>query len=288
MSISPARLSVKVVSYTIKSHNVKSRCRQYKFQKNLQCEFVTSHWYLLRLHSLNALALTTSLHPPCFRTTWCNWANCCWQIISFPAWGYRYNVWSCLVAYAENFHGGGFVQGCHVVRGAARMRPKKPRPPRKNLRFFAGVSYQSQLFGNKRKKQSDSCSVVFSHWPRWLFAIGCETIRLTHATLLAKLPINGDNTSRGVAWMKCKGANSDERFLRGLRYLHEVLPNQIEIYLVKTWSTPSAPRNGVLCSNAMFLTARLALWLVGMRSQVEGSQFWNVQQVTVSAAHKLC
>jgi len=34
----------------------------------------------------------------------------------------------------------------------------------------------------------------------------------------------------------------------------------------------------------MFLTARLALWLVGMRSQVEGNQFWNVQQVTVSAA----
>jgi len=28
--------------------------------------------------------------------------------------------------------------------------------------------------------------------------------------------------------------------------LHEVLPNQIETYLIKTLSTPSAPRNGVL------------------------------------------
>ena len=57
----------------------------------------------------------------------------------------------------------------------------------------------------------------------WLFAIGCETIRLKHATLSTKLPINADNTSWGVAWMKCKGAaflqrstNSDETFLRGL------------------------------------------------------------------------
>ena len=43
-------------------------------------------------------------------------------------------------------------------------------------------------------------------------------------------------------------------------YLHEVLPNQIETYLVKTWSTRSAPRKGVLCNNAMLVTARLALW----------------------------
>ena len=56
-----------------------------------------------------------------------------------------------------------------------------------------------------------------------LFAIGCETIRLKHATVLAKLPFNADNTSWGVAWMKCKRAaflqrstNSDETFLRGL------------------------------------------------------------------------
>ena len=48
-------------------------------------------------------------------------------------------------------------------------------------------------------------------------------------------------------------------------YLHEVLPNQIETYLVNTWSTRSAPRSGVLWNNAMFLTARLALWLVAIR-----------------------
>jgi len=148
--------------------------------------------------------------------------------------------------------------------------------PRKNLlRFFAGVLYQSQLFENNRKEQSDSCSVVFSHWPRFnvTFAIGCETIRLKHATLLAKLPINEDNTSWGVAWMKWKGAaflqrstNSYETFLRGLFAWSVAEPNRN--ILGQNMINPSAPRNGVLCNNAMFLTALLALWLVGMRSQV--------------------
>jgi len=36
---------------TIKSHNGKSLWREYKFQKILQCEFVTSRWNLLRLQS---------------------------------------------------------------------------------------------------------------------------------------------------------------------------------------------------------------------------------------------
>ena len=54
---------------TIKSHHGKSRCRQYKFQKSLQYEFVTSHWHLLHLHS--------RLHP-CIhdasgqRDQWCH------------------------------------------------------------------------------------------------------------------------------------------------------------------------------------------------------------------------
>ena len=63
-------------------------------------------------------------------------------------------------------------------RGAARTRPKKPCPPKKKnlLRFFAGVLYQSQLFENKRKEQSDSCSVVFSHWPRFNVAF-CDWLR---------------------------------------------------------------------------------------------------------------
>jgi len=113
----------------------------------------------------------------------------------------------------------------------------------------------------------------------WLFVIGCKTIWLKHATLLGKLPINADNTSWGVAWMKCKGAaflqrstNSDETFLRG----------------VFAWSIAERNRNVLgqdminlkcttLCNNAMFLTERLALWLVGMWSREEGTQFSNVQ-----------
>jgi len=108
--------------------------------------------------------------------------------------------------------------------------------PRKNLlRFFAGVLYQSQMLENKRKEQSTyavSCSLT-DQGLTWLFAMGCETIRLKHATLLAKIPINGDNTSWGVAWMKCKGAaflqrstNSDETFLRGLFAWSIVEPNR--------------------------------------------------------------
>jgi len=50
-------------------------------------------------------------------------------------------------------------------------------PPRKNLlRFFSGVLYQSQLFENKRKEQSNSYSVVFSRWPRFNVAF-CDWTR---------------------------------------------------------------------------------------------------------------
>jgi len=55
-SLRPCLRAVIAYRYcTIKSHNGQSRCRQYKFQKSLQYEFVTSHWHLLRLHSF--------LHP---------------------------------------------------------------------------------------------------------------------------------------------------------------------------------------------------------------------------------
>jgi len=66
---------------------------------------------------------------------------------------------------------------------------------------------------------------VFSDWPRFNVT-SCDWMRsYTTKTwnLSAKLPINADNTSWGVAWMKCKGAaflqrstNWDETFLRGL------------------------------------------------------------------------
>jgi len=52
--------------------------------EELQYEFVTPLWHLTAF----ALALT-SLYPRCFRTTWCSWANSCWQITSFPVQGYR-------------------------------------------------------------------------------------------------------------------------------------------------------------------------------------------------------
>ena len=102
-----------------------------------------------------------------------------------------------------------------------------PPPPEKNLwRFFAGVLYQSQLFENNGRNSRihvASCSLIEQRLGTWIFATGCENIRLKYANLLAKLPIIADNTTRGAAWMKCKGAaflqkstNSDETFLRGI------------------------------------------------------------------------
>ena len=138
-----------------------------------------------------------------------------------------------------------------------------------------------------------SCSLT-EQGLTWLFAIGCETIRLKHAILLANLTITADNTSWGVAWMKWKGAtflqrstNSDETFLRGLF----------------AWSIAEANRN-ILGQN-MINPKRTTQWSVMQQRNVShstvgivasgyakpgsdiGSHFWNVQQVTVSAAHKL-
>jgi len=81
--------------------------------------------------------------------------------------------------------------------------------------------------------------------------------------------------------MKCKGAaflqrstNSDGTFLRGLFAWSIYKPNinilgqdMINPKRTTQWSV------GVLCNNAIFLTAQLALLLAGIRSQVEGSQF---------------
>jgi len=45
-------------------------------------------WVCYVTLALTAFALTpTSLYPRCFRTTWCSWANCCWQVTSFSAQG---------------------------------------------------------------------------------------------------------------------------------------------------------------------------------------------------------
>ena len=91
-------------------------------------------------------------------------------------------------------------------RGAARMRPKRP-PPEKTFKDFSLVFYInlncSKTNGRNSRTHVVSCSLT-DQGLMWLFAIGCETIWLKHATLLAKLPMNADNTSWGVAWMKCK------------------------------------------------------------------------------------
>jgi len=87
--------------------------------------------------------------------------------------------------------------------------------------FYSNLNC-SKTNGRNNRTHVVSCSLT-DQGLTWLFAIGCKTTRLKHATLLAKLPINPDNTSWSVAWMKCKGAaflqtstNSDETFLRGL------------------------------------------------------------------------
>jgi len=152
-------------------------------------------------------------------------------------------------------------------------------PRNKLAKIFAGALYQFQLFENKRKEQSTqvmTCKpVVFSQWTAltWPFAIRYEKMRLKHATLLVKLPYIVDNTSPGAAWMKkaraqvsCKGVQCEMRHIWE-DYLHEVLSNQIET----SWPRNVQPqlhctiRNGMLCNNAMFPKARLALWLCGTK-----------------------
>jgi len=80
----------------------------------------------------------------------------------------------------------------------------------------------SKTNGKNSRTHVVSCSLT-DQGLTWLFAIGYETIRLKHATLSAKLPINADNMSWGVAWMKCNGpaflersTNWDGTFLRRL------------------------------------------------------------------------
>ena len=53
--------------------------------------------------------------------------------------------------------------GLYRQRRSQNEAEETSPPPKNLLRFFAGVLYQSQLFENKRKEQSHSCSVVFSH-----------------------------------------------------------------------------------------------------------------------------
>jgi len=53
---------------------------------------------------------------------------------------------------------------CSSEQRRSQNEAEEAMTPRKNLlRFFASILYQSQLFENKRKEQSDSYSVVFSH-----------------------------------------------------------------------------------------------------------------------------
>ena len=87
--------------------------------------------------------------------------------------------------------------------------------------FFINLNC-SKTNGRNSRTHVVSCSLA-DQGLTWLFAIGCKTIRLKHAPLSAKLPINANNTIWGVAWMKCKGAaflqrstNSDKMFLKGL------------------------------------------------------------------------
>jgi len=59
----------------IKSRNGKSRCRDNKY---IGTYCACTHVY--------------SLYPRWFRSTWCSWGNCCWQVTTFPAKGYRWNM----------------------------------------------------------------------------------------------------------------------------------------------------------------------------------------------------
>jgi len=151
----------------------------------------------------------------------------------------------------------------------------------------------SKTNGRNSRTHVVSCSLT-DQGLTWRFAIGCKTIRLKHAALLAKLPSNADNTSWGVAWMKCKGAafsqtstNSDETFFGGLFAWSITEPNRN--ILGKDMINPKRTTQWSVMQQRNVSRSMVGIVAsMGMQSQVEGTQFWNVPQVTVSAAHKLC
>jgi len=182
-------------------------------------------------------------------------------------------------------------------RGAARMRPKRPCPPEKT-EDFSLVFYINLNCSNTNERNSRthvvSCSLT-DQGLAWLYAIGCGTIRLKHATLLAKLPISADNTSWGVAWMNRKGAaflqrstNSDETFLRGLFAQSIAEPDrnilgQDMINSKRTTQRSVMQQRSVSHSTVGIMASGYAK--PGRRDSILKCR---LQQVTVSAAHKLC
>jgi len=111
-------------------------------------------------------------------------------------------------------------------------------------------------------------------------------MRLKHATLLAKLPYTVDTKTRGAAWMKCKGSAFLQIVWLLMRhfwenYLHKVLPNQIETYLVKTWSTPSTPPNGVICNNTNVSHSTVGIVVSGYHSIRAGFKpIWPISSLS--------
>ena len=98
-------------------------------------------------------------------------------------------------------------------------------PPKKLVKIFRWCFISISTIRKQTEGTVGLCNVVFSHWPRFnvTFCDWMRNCRTKACNLLAKLPINANNTCGGVAWMKCKGAvflqrsaNSDETFLRGL------------------------------------------------------------------------
>jgi len=179
------------------------------------------------------------------------------------------------------------------------MRPKRLcPPPEKTCLDFSLVFYInlncSKTNGRNSRTHVASCSLT-NQSLTWLFAIGCETIRLKLATLLSKLPINAKNTIRGVAWMKWKGAaflqrstNWYETFLRGLFAWSIAEPNrnvlgQDMMNLKRTTQWSVMQQRNVSHSTVGIVASGYA-----MPGGDIGSQFWNVQHITVSAAHRLC
>ena len=162
-----------------------------------------------------------------------------------------------------------------------RSRTQQKGPTK--MPYFARS--KSKVKGMKVKGQKHDCAASRGR-------TSCH--RRKHATLLAKLSNNADNTSLGVAWMKSKGSaflqrstNSDETFLKGSFAWSIAEPDrnilgQDVINLKRTTQWSVMKQRNVSHSTVGIVAT------VGFRSQAEGTQFLNVQQVTVSAAHKLC
>ena len=162
-----------------------------------------------------------------------------------------------------------------------------PGPPKKLVKIFhwCFISISTVRNGRNSRTHIVLCSLT-DQGLTWLFAIGCETIRLKHATLLAKLKLMRTTRAEVQPDLNARVQLSCKRVQIQMRhfwenYLHEVWPNQIKTYLVKTCDQSQAYTQWSVMQQRNVSHSTVGIVAGRLRSQVEG---W-VSTVKCTASH---